>query len=53
MHPNSYGHGLIADDVARTLLSLPPGELFNVRPGETINYTFPVEPGPFLDASTQ
>ena len=51
-HPNAYGHSLLARDVATALLSLPPGELFNVRPGETINYQFPVD-GDGFDASTQ
>lgn len=51
-HPNKYGHGLLENEVAKALLSLPPGELFNVRPGETLNYTFPVN-GAGFDASTQ
>ena len=42
-HPNQYGHSVLADEVARALLALPPGELFNVRPGQTLNYQFPVD----------
>ncbi len=52
-HPNAFGHGLITDAVARELRALPPGDLFNVRPGETLTSQFPVTPGPTLDASTQ
>jgi PKD repeat protein len=51
-HPNQYGHSVLADEVARALLALPPGELFNVRPGQTLNYQFPVD-GAGFDASTQ
>lgn len=51
-HPNELGHSLIADEVGRALVSLPPGSLFNVRPGQTINYQFPVG-GEVLDVSTQ
>ena len=43
---------MLADEVARALLALPPGELFNVRPGQTLNYQFPVD-GSGFDASTQ
>jgi PKD repeat protein/lysophospholipase L1-like esterase len=52
-HPNAYGHQLIADAVAAQLRALPPGTLFNVLPGQTIDYQFSVGPGPELDASTQ
>lgn len=41
-HPNAFGHELLADEVGRALVALPPGELFNVRPGETIHHQFPV-----------
>ena len=51
-HPNDFGHTLLTDDVARALLALPPGDLFNVRPGETITHQFPVD-GDEFDASTQ
>lgn len=51
-HPRAYGHQLLAYDVGRALVALPPGDLFNVRPGETIYQTFPVS-GESFDISTQ
>lgn len=52
-HPNQYGHTLIADALTAQLQALPPGNLFNVRPGQTIDYQFSVGPTPELNVSTQ
>ncbi|QQQ80211.1 PxKF domain-containing protein [Saccharothrix sp. 6-C] len=52
-HPNQTGHTIITDHVARALVSLPPGNLFNVRPGQTINHQFTVSAGPELSVANQ
>lgn len=51
-HPNSFGHELIANDVAAALRSPSPGNLFNVHLGETVSYPFTSSAGS-LDVSTQ
>ncbi len=51
-HPNQLGHSVLAGAVAQALGALPPGELFNVRPGQSIDYRFAVDASGF-DASTQ
>lgn len=52
-HPNAFGHTRIANEVGGALHSTPPGNLFNVQPGQTIIQQLAVGPGPELNVSTQ
>ena len=51
-HPNEFGHELIARDVTAAPRAPSPGTLFNVHPGETIDYPLQSSGGD-RDASTQ
>jgi hypothetical protein len=45
-HPNSFGHGLIADKVEQQLPVEPPADReFDIRPGETITFPWDVPGG--------
>jgi lysophospholipase L1-like esterase/chitodextrinase len=51
-HPTAFGHQLITDRIGFELNALPPGDLFNVLPGQTITLQYPVN-APSVSFSTQ